>query len=228
MPMDAKNSGHYYRTNFREIMCYLRDESSPNIRISIDDNQMERSDFLRFVYTIYVENSLSQLRIASNMDLLNSLTTLRSWYINFDEQFQLHGFQNVQKNVESIELIGCTITDNFVNEFLSYCPKLKSLQISNVKFSSLVVETNLFQRNFPTLENLDYKDEVDVVSLSLLPFLGRNPNVKCLHIMANDFLNIPLNKTTIHLDYLNIDIIEYIDANDLANRLTALYANGFF
>lgn len=122
----------------------------------IDDNSMERiDDFLRFVESVIVRaNDLQHLRTMASMDLFSSLTTLRFWFIDFNEH-QLHGLENIQKNIEFIYLSKCTIAADSVAEFFTSCPKLKFLRMNDMEFGSPTVFSSLLQRTFPMLGYFD-------------------------------------------------------------------------
>lgn len=216
--------GHYFREHFHGTACKL--SGSPSMCMSIDDIPMDRVDFLRFIDTIVIEHQLDHLRTAANQDLLNSLTTLQLVEVNLSEQ-HLRGLENIQANIDTIVLVRCTLEDDSLGEFLALCPKLKSLRLYSANFKSPMVKSNLLERTYPTLDHVQYVYSGDVDSL--MPFLERNTNIKGLQIGADNLCKIPLETTTIHLDYLHIDNAETtFEANEIAMHLKALHANGFF
>lgn len=163
-----------------------------------------------------------------SIGLLASLTTLRLQNISLNE-YQLRGLGNIKINIETIELIECSIDDSSVGEFFASCPKLKSLRIGHINFKSSEVMASLFQRIYPMLEYFHCHSNKSGEINQLIPFLERNQSINCLRIEAPDFLKLPLTSTTIQLDYLNIDLWNTKDTNnELPNRLKMLNVNGFF
>lgn len=218
--------GAYFCENFHGTDCrlspYISSPSIPSSAKGKPEIKLERDDFLRFVDTLLFYYRMEDLRRYSSENVLGSLTTLQLYNVVLNEN-ESHGCENALKNIATILLADCTIGDNFANEFLKACPKLKSLQMRGVNFKQL----GLFRHKYPGLEHFEITFYIGTVPLA--SFLEQNPGIKSLQIRGKDLEQISLDTSTIRLDCLNIytDISER-GAVKLANRLKTAHERGHY
>lgn len=169
------------------------------------------------------------MQIASNMDLLSSLTTLRLYGV-VPNDHQLHDFEDIRTNIETMELFKCGIGNNFVHEFLASCPKLECLRLNTVDFKSSTTEDSLFRSMYPMLENFEYSNYKEIAP-KFVSFSEKNPSLNSVRIDSRDLQAMPLETSTAQLNYLNVNIVRRptkTDAKQILRRLRTLYGRGFF
>lgn len=223
--------GYYFRTNFHGISCDLNENLQPQFYGTDEPIELERDDFLRFIDTASIHGELSHLRHYLNMNLLNSLTALRFWYIDLTEQ-EIGALENQQaNNIERIELFVCTIHDNALQQLLEHCPKVECLRIERNIFMPPAASYSIFQQTYPELQQFQYSRGTEIDQIAI--FMEQNPSIKWFN---TDAVNLwtgghSFLESKIQLDCLSVEL--YSDdiravAVEFENFLRTLYERGFY
>lgn len=130
--------------------------------------------------------------------------------------------KDVLKGVEVLEMSGCLFNGDVYENYLKYCPKLKSLSVSissRTRDKNIIIGNGndwLFRR-YLTLRNLELIEFSGLKMNELKVFFDKNPNMrtfsadsKSLWVNRHSLLN-----SSIRLDTLAIDIYQ----STIYNRL---------
>lgn len=140
-------------------------------------------------------------------------------------------FQHIKKilqSVEALEFNDCIIMDEFYENYLKLCPRLKSLSVSrSSKFrdrGTVVGTTNEWLlQSYPTIEHFELTELHDLELNELKVFFEQNPNIRTFSTDAKSlWINRELLKQTkVKFDIfaINICLSKIIDTS---NRLITL------
>lgn len=153
--------------------------------------------------------------------------------------------QNVLKGVEFLDMNECVIKGEFYENYLKYCPNLKTISVTRsdrVRDKSIIIgiDNSWLLRNYPTLKHFELTDAYGLKSNELLTFFQQNPNI-CT--FSTDSRTLWENRQSIieanlKLDTLAMDIYQtkIFDSNNqpismvdsVYDLLIFLYERGFY
>lgn len=148
------------------------------VRISMATRANQVNDHRAYIFLL---PSSIQFKLKVNWNIY-----VRLWYYNLNEQ-QLRGLENIKSNIETILLSDCYIYGDHIGNFWRRVQNwniyIWIMYISRQRWPKLV-----FTNAHTICLNIWITVLKDMVSL--LPFLERNPNTKCLQIVADDLYKI--------------------------------------
>lgn len=169
-------AGYYFRENFQDVTVLWIESRN----IQIVDRNLKINGFSKWIRKLSFMKPLEEVL---RVELFCSLKSLNLYWIALTET-QVDYIKDVLSHIESVELLGCTVHRNFFEQFLKYCPKLKLLNLQEIRFESDAAERSFFQWTHSTLQTIIYYPELgrNYKQIELIALLERNPNIKHLEV----------------------------------------------
>lgn len=95
----------------------------------------------------------------------------------------IENIKDVLKRIEVVELVECPQRDEFYENFLQFCPKLKSLSITRsdrIRNKGVIIgsRNDWPFRKYPSLENFELSDWYEIDKNELTTFFQQNPQCR--------------------------------------------------
>lgn len=146
---------------------------------------------------IYVSSLQSNIfsefiqKISISGDKLKAYRFVGSNCTNSIKHFRVYGFlpdgafeyvKDILKGVEVLEMNECFVKDEFFENYLRYCPSVKTLSVSrsgNIEDKSIIIGTNneWLRRKYPSLKHMELAELFEVNANDLKIFFQQNPNI---------------------------------------------------
>lgn len=235
----AQMAGYYVREYHPNLEFH---QIGREIQLPSFSNFQIQSDFYQFISGLYITRT-NDIDFLLNIPTSDSLKTLIFDRSSLAEA-RIRYTRNILKNIESIHLIECRSTGNIFEQFVTYCPNLKHLDVRRCRAMNSV----LFLQYYPELECLQFRlpaknvaNRNDELKMFLLKHLNLNQLGMSYHFLwANRDV---LNETNIQLDLLSVHFEktenhgyaphQYHDYGvghygNFANFLRGLFERGFY
>lgn len=151
------------------------------------------STYTEYLDSIYIDgNSSSAFRYLSGKNMKN-IREIRLTHIDFTD-YEIDCVKQCLNGVEILEIDLCTMKMEFYENFLKFCPKLKSLSVSRSSYDrdgGIIIgpDNDWLQRTYPsTLEHVELTDLYELRHNELRNFLQLNRNVRSFSIDAKSLM----------------------------------------
>lgn len=201
--------------------------------------------FTRFIEKLSVFGDFHRPYLYIGANNFKSLKELRLAEVDLTEA-KFDCIKGVLKGIEILELEMCRFNNNeFYEQFLKYCPKLKRLSVSRSSYDrdrATVIGCNndWLLRHYPAMEHLELTDLYEFQKNELKTFFEQNPNVRSFSTDAKSLLvnqrsllncDVKLDKLTVdfhHPKSISAEIEPFFLVNVIYNLLDELYDRKFF
>lgn len=213
-----------------------------------ENNGIYISSLLSNTFSQYIQKlSISGDRLGAyrfvGENCTNSINNLRV-YGTLPE----NGFEHIKDILNGIEILDmneCVIKGDFYEDYLKYCPNVKSLSVSRsgrISDKSIIIgsRNSWLLRNYPNLENFELLEAYELKMNELNTFFQQNPNIrtfstdsKSLWENRNSIMNVDLKFEKFAIDIYQSRIFDSnnqpISMLEAAhNLLVQLYEKGFY
>lgn len=199
--------------------------------------------FSGYLDSVYIYgNFLGACHHLSSSEMKN-IREIRLTHIDLTD-YEIDCVKKCLNGIEIIEMDFCTIKMEFYENFLRFCPKLRSLSVSRSSYDrdgGVVIGPNndWLLRSYPSLEHLELTDLYELRHNELKKFLQKNRNVRSLSIDAKSLVlnqdqilasDVKLEKLAIdfHPHAINAEIEPAVIVQMFHNLLIELQKRGFF
>lgn len=217
-------AGHYFSDFFPNLDYELK---KGEIRGTTTFDFNLRPDFYQFVRRVEI-SSRRELDYVFDAETFPLLKMFIFTSVNLIKT-QLDFAQNVLRNIEIIELIGCKVDGKIFNQLANDCPKLKYLNINSCRMEVATINEFLKQ-HYPQLKYMRFIYKGKRI-MELKTFLKKHSNLKCFmtdfgFLWANRNL---LKETNVQLDMLEFDVDDTtIPFDGFVDFMKVLYERGFY
>lgn len=148
--------------------------------------------FSGYLDSVYIYgNSRSACQYLSSSDVQN-VREIRLSHIDLTD-YEIDCVKKCLNGAEIIEMDMCTMRAEFYENFLQFCPKLKSLSVSRSSYDRdggiiIGLDNNWLLRSYPSLEHIELTNLYELRHNELKNFLQQNPSLRSLSIDAKSLM----------------------------------------
>lgn len=149
--------------------------------------------FSGYLDSVYIYgNSQSAHRFLGSSSHMSNIREIRLTHIDFAD-FGIDSIRECLGGVEVIEMDLCSMESEFHENFLRFCPKLRSLSVTRSSFDQdggtiIGLNNEWLLRKYSTLEHVELTNLYELRRNELKQFLQQNPNVKSLSMDAKSLM----------------------------------------
>lgn len=200
--------------------------------------------FSRFIEKLSVFGNYNKSFLIDGSNKFKCLKELRLAQVELNPQ-EIQCIKEILVNVEILELEQCQLNEEFYDNFLQYCSKVKRLSVSRSTFdrdrATIIGSGNdwLF-RKYPTIEHLELTDLYEFQNKELKTIFAQNPNIRSFSTDAKSLFNnrdsflicgAKLEKFTVEFQdpkNISLELEPVVTVNLIFNLLRDLHEQGFY